>query len=202
VHETCGDEALEWDALYRTGKYLRFWDLQHPSPELVTFLANEVDVVGRKALDIGCGSGRDCILMARSGFQTFGVDLSHEAIKIAKRRAARERLFISLLQADAIHLPFRANYFDLITDRGCFHHLLSEDSRDGYAREVVRLLRPRGRLLLRGCRINEAPFHPITPACLKRHFAEHLFVIGPPLPFDLMTNGGRIASHMCAIQKI
>ncbi len=43
---------------------------------------------GRKILDVGCGSGRYAIELARAGAEVVGVDFSEEMLKMARTRAA------------------------------------------------------------------------------------------------------------------
>jgi len=51
-------------------------------------------------------------------------------------------------RADVRQLPFRRHCFDAAIDRGCFHYP-GPDDRPAYAAELLRVLRPGGKLLLR-----------------------------------------------------
>src|SRR5271168_1302478 len=46
------------------------------------------DVRGKYILELGCGDGRNAIMLALLGAQVVGVDISPKAIEIAKHRAA------------------------------------------------------------------------------------------------------------------
>lgn len=191
---------LDWDELYRNGQYLKSWELDRPSPELVEFLATRPPAPRQSALDLGCGSGRDAIFLARSGYRTCGVDVSAEALELATRNSAREGLQVTWLRADVLALPFDADTFELVTDRGCFHHL-PEEEREVYAREVARVLKPSGTLLLRGCRHRRFPFVPVTEDSLRRHFSSQLFDMGSIEGVELVTNSGVIAGNLCQLQR-
>jgi SAM-dependent methyltransferase len=64
------------------------------------------------------------------------------------RGAAVEHGDVAFACADVRALPFAPGCFDAAVDRGCFHYLPAID-RPGYGRELRRVLRPAGKLLLR-----------------------------------------------------
>ena len=118
------------------------WDHSEPPPEIIS-LSNELPP-GR-AIDLGCGTGRACIWLARAGWQVDGIDFVPEAIAIARERVAaagvadKVRLFV----ADATRLDFLTEPYDLAIDVGCGHGF-SEPELNAYLDEVRRLLRPGG----------------------------------------------------------
>ena len=70
-----------------------------------------------KVLELGCGTGRVTIPVARTGAHVVGVDRSVEMLSHARRRMNRARLKHkpSLVRADIRSLPFRkATRFDLV----------------------------------------------------------------------------------------
>ena len=67
-----------------------------------------------KALDVAMGRGRHALLLARHGFETFGVDIDLDAVRAAMQSAGRDGLQIRGWCADLTmaHLPERV--FDLV----------------------------------------------------------------------------------------
>jgi len=65
---------------------------------LVEFLG---DVTHARILDLGTGTGRAAIALARRGAHVTAVDASDEMLSVARRRAAEERLPISFSEGDA-----------------------------------------------------------------------------------------------------
>jgi SAM-dependent methyltransferase len=130
---------------YATGT-CRWWHLSGPSPELVA--AEAAGAIGEPGVvvDLGCGLGTEVGYLASQGWRGLGVDLSAAALERARTRV-RDASFAC---ADATSLPLAAGSVDLLIDRGCFHYLTAGD-RAAYAREARRVLRARGRLLLRMC---------------------------------------------------
>ncbi len=201
AESTRGNGVWRWKEIYEDGRHSESWECKQGSPELADFLATHGTLTeGASVLDLGCGSGSDCLLLAKAGYRTSGVDLSAEALSIAATRACSEGLEVSWHQANVLDLPFSDATFELITDRGCFHHI-AENERSQYAREVGRVLRDGGELLLRGCRVRQFPFVPVTAESLAKHFPEDVFEVSQPVPLDLVTGAGSLAGNMCVIRK-
>ena len=72
-----------------------------------------VNVTGKKVLDVGCGSGLFFKGVAVQANMVVGVDISRKLLLKAKEQArALQNVFV--LQTDADHLPFRDDSFDNI----------------------------------------------------------------------------------------
>ncbi|MFE6752306.1 class I SAM-dependent methyltransferase [Streptomyces sp. NPDC057684] len=143
-----GDAATWWDGFYadRTRSVPFFAD--KPDENLVSYLRRGLVTPGR-ALDLGCGPGRNAIHLASHGFEVDAVDLSPEAIAWAEERAADAGASVSFHCGDAFALAgteLRGPY-DLIYDSGCFHHL-PPHRRISYLDLLDRTLAPGGRLAL------------------------------------------------------
>ena len=65
-----------------------------------------------KLIDVGCGTGRHSIELAKRGYNVTGIDLSLSQLAMAKGKAAQERVQVTFLQHDARNLPFDKE-FDL-----------------------------------------------------------------------------------------
>ncbi len=66
-----------------------------------------------RILDIGCGTGRHSIELAKRGYQMVGIDLSESALNRAKEKAIEDNLSVEFYQYDARKLPF-IDEFDLV----------------------------------------------------------------------------------------
>jgi len=97
-------------------------------------------------LDFGCGVGNS-IPHLREAFpraRLHGVDPSGESIDLAKRVHAKEATF----RANTGELlPYDDQSFDLVQVACVFHHVKPEQ-RDGWMREIKRVLRPGGQLFV------------------------------------------------------
>lgn len=105
-------------------------------------------VAGRTVLDYGCGTGDWGLMLAGEGAQAAFLDLSPVAIQLVERRAAASGVSdrVRAFAADASDLScFRDSEFDLIYANAAIHHTLKYPHA---LDEVVRVLRPGGRLVL------------------------------------------------------
>jgi SAM-dependent methyltransferase len=92
-----------------------------------------------RILDVGCGTGANLKMLAAHG-QAEGVDISQQAVDFC-----RERGLESVKLGAAEDLPYENDSFDLVTALDVIEHL--DDDVAGL-REMRRVLRPDGRLLL------------------------------------------------------
>lgn len=130
-----------WDGFYGDrGKPVPFFAAK-PDENLVSYVDRGVISPGR-ALDLGCGPGRNAIYLARSGFQVDAVDISAAAIDWATERAREAGAEVDFQCRDAFTLTGR---YDLIYDSGCLHHL-PPHRRISYLALLDRALVPGGHL--------------------------------------------------------
>mgnify|MGYP006277500833 CR=1 FL=1 len=115
----------------------------------VDFLLEELPEPDRKVqvLDLGCGTGRHSIALARVGYAVTGLDLSEELLQQARAKSEDQNLPVNFQHGDARELPFREK-FDavLMLCEGGFS-LVETDAMD---REILagifRALKPGGGL--------------------------------------------------------
>src|SRR6476661_8783124 len=100
---------------------------------------------GLKVLEIGCGLGTDGAQFAKAGADYTGVDLTAAAVELARQRFALFNLPGKFQTADAEHLDFADDSFDLVYSHGVLHH--TPDTA-GAIREIHRVLRPGGRAIV------------------------------------------------------
>jgi 2-polyprenyl-3-methyl-5-hydroxy-6-metoxy-1,4-benzoquinol methylase len=75
-------------------------------------LASLAPFEGRRMLDVGTGTGRAAITLARQGAAVTGVDASAQMLSVARSRAAAAGFSIDFVPGDAHHLPFAERSFD------------------------------------------------------------------------------------------
>jgi len=95
-------------------------------------------------LDLGCGNGRLIELFQDKEIEYFGVDNSEELIKIAKEKYPDK----NFQTADALNLPFSGNFFDKVFSIAVLHQIPSKELRLQFLKEVKRVLKPGGQLIL------------------------------------------------------
>jgi SAM-dependent methyltransferase len=136
-------DADWWDDFYADrDKPVPFFEAK-PDESLVSRFDSGLLKPGR-ALDLGCGPGRNALYLAGKGFTVDAVDLSSTAIAWAKERAGDAD--IRFLCGNAFTLDLEGSY-DLVYDSGCFHHL-PPHRRVTYLDFLDRCLVPGGHLAL------------------------------------------------------
>ncbi len=138
-------------------------------------------------LDVGCGTGAHLALYQRSHSHLFGIDSSPAMLEVAHQRL-RESATLTL--GDGAAMPYADGKFDLVMSMLTLHGMPSE-TRAAVVREMKRVLKDDGRLLL--IDFHPGPYRPlqgwISRAIVvvveflagREHFGSHL---------DFMRKGG------------
>jgi SAM-dependent methyltransferase len=109
---------------------------------------------GGRVLSVGCGVGADVETLVDLGWDAYGIEPGYRQADWDRRRC-RDRL----IQGDGRDLPFEDGEFDAITSYGVIEHVGAVgdsvdvypdvwEQRERYARELTRVLRPGGIMLL------------------------------------------------------
>jgi 2-polyprenyl-3-methyl-5-hydroxy-6-metoxy-1,4-benzoquinol methylase len=99
-------------------------------------------------LDIGCGTGRHSIELAKRGYKMTGIDMSDSQLERAREKAAAEKLSIRFLKHDARNLPF-AGEFDLaiMLCEGAFPLMETDEMNYRILQNAAKALKPEGKLI-------------------------------------------------------
>jgi SAM-dependent methyltransferase len=129
--------------------------------------------------------------LATHGIAVIGVDASPVALELARQRAREANVVVDWRQGDVGRLPVRDGSVDLALDRGCFH-VIPRRRRRLYARQVARVLRPGGTLLLRGARHDDEELGLVgfDRSELDRRFGCRGFACGALEPLTLRARSG------------
>lgn len=93
-------------------------------------------------LDIGCGNCRNLLPFYKKNFRCYGVDLSENMIKEAKKYITKKNMKINLRKADIAKLPFKNKTFDYVIAFSVLHHLKNPENGIG---EIHRVLKTNGK---------------------------------------------------------
>lgn len=99
-------------------------------------------------LDIGCGTGRHSIELARRGYAITGIDLSVSQLTRAREKARQQNLDIHFLEHDARDLPFN-NRFDLaiMICEGAFPLMETDEMNYQILQSASKSLKAKGKLI-------------------------------------------------------
>src|SRR6516225_1755873 len=89
---------------------------------IVPFVEGPQRLEPGRALDLGCGAGRNTCYLARHGWEVIGVDLLGRAIEKARSQAVNIAARARFLQGDVTRLGDLdiGDGFSLIVDSGCY----------------------------------------------------------------------------------
>ncbi|MDI6782885.1 MAG: class I SAM-dependent methyltransferase [bacterium] len=123
---------------------LEFDTFSQQCVEYLTEFLPQLNFQGKTVLDLACGTGTAAILLAKSGYQVTGIDISAPMIRIAKQKAKSAKLPVRFYCRDMRTINFRQRY-DLAT---CFfdamNHLYTYRDFAQVCRNVSRVLKPNG----------------------------------------------------------
>ncbi|MGM0384437.1 MAG: class I SAM-dependent methyltransferase [Actinomycetota bacterium] len=127
-------------------------------------------VAGRRVLEVGCGAGQGTRWVARHGGDAVGVDIAHGMLAVGRGLNASSGVTVPLVLADARHLPFARQSFDVAFT--AFGAIPFVPDPEAVHREVARVLRPRGRWVF-------STSHPLRWVFADDPSAAHLRVVRP-----------------------
>jgi 2-polyprenyl-3-methyl-5-hydroxy-6-metoxy-1,4-benzoquinol methylase len=113
------------------------------------FIENEIGFKkNARILDVGCGTGRHSIELAKRGYPVTGVDLSDSLLYRAKQKAGEQNITVDFRKADARYLTFNEE-FDLVTMlcEGAFPLMETDEMNYDILRNAYNALRKNGKLI-------------------------------------------------------
>jgi SAM-dependent methyltransferase len=122
-----------------------------PDPWLTEVVEGPNRLKPARALDLGCGGGRNTLYLARNGWDAIGIDTLSVAIAKARSAAVGTAASARFLQGDVTRLEELdiGDGYSLINDSGCYYGL-AVNQRDPYASGVTRVAAPGAVLLMAG----------------------------------------------------
>ena len=161
---------MDWDEIY---KGTPAWDVGHPQPAFEA-LVEDGEIKPGIALDIGCGRGENAIMLAMNDCVVTGIDLSEIVVSDAKVKAVERHVNVNFVVGDVLKMDelLKESEFDVIIDSGLFHTMTDED-RPIFARQVYRVLKPRGKYFML-CFSDKEPSGP-RPRRVSKAEIEHTF---------------------------
>jgi len=151
------EAALFWEEKYQSGATA--WDRGEVNPALMYWLDNG-DLAPCRILVPGCGYGHEVLVLARRGFEVWGLDIAPTPLRHVQARLAQERLMAHLVRGDVRDWQ-PAEPFDAVYEQTCLCALAPADW-PCYEAQLHRWLRPGGRLfalLMQTNRPGGPPYH-------------------------------------------
>jgi SAM-dependent methyltransferase len=131
--------AALYDAVYADGADIAFWQVM-------------ATAVSGGLLELGCGTGRVLLPLARAGHEITGLDLAAHMLARCRAKLQAEppevRDLVTLLEADMTSFDLDRRFAQIYCAFGTFHHLRTVEQQLACLEQCRRHLLPHGKLIL------------------------------------------------------
>jgi SAM-dependent methyltransferase len=170
-----------WDKIFKTeGRFF-----PEPFPRFNEALQVFKDHDCSEILDLGCGSGRHLVHLAKEGYRVIGLDISPTGLRLTREWVDEENLEADLVLADMREpLPFRDGSFRGVLSTQVIHHARIASVRSAI-QEIWRVLGSGGVVFVTvSGRKDEGEFEEIEPGTVvpltgpEKGLPHHIFSEG------------------------
>lgn len=120
-----------WDKRYTEHE----WSSQ-PDPALVTLVS---PLLPGRAIDLGCGPGRNAVWLAQQGWDVTGVDSSAVGLDQAVQRAQAQSLHLTAIHSDLLNYELSREHYDLVVIANIHLPLVQRDRLFTRAESALRM---------------------------------------------------------------
>ena len=96
-----------------------------------------------KVLDLGSGSGRHLVNIKNG--KIYLIDFSKEMLKLAEKKAKKEKINAEFKQANIWEIPYENEFFDFAICISALHCVEGEQKREKAVKELYRVLKPKAK---------------------------------------------------------
>ena len=141
------------DKFWNDSVQVNFFKNKLPCPHIRKFLSKiKSPHSDRKALDLGCGGGRNTEMLVRFGFDTYGLDSSPAMVRTTRQRLSKffltSELKKRIILGSMLNLPYPNSRFNVIVSTGVYHQARSEKEYAEAIKESSRVLKKGGWIAL------------------------------------------------------
>lgn len=123
------------------------WFTCAPGIKVMQAVIDGIIKAGDDVVDMGCGPGSNAVFLATAGANVTGVDLSPDALGRARMLAQWAGVEVNFVNASILETGLPTASADVVNDSFTFHNV-ADETREQYAAEVHRVLRPGGVFLV------------------------------------------------------
>ena len=105
----------------------------------------ENGLVGRRILEVGAGTGRDAVTLAKAGAEVLTLDYVAGSLELTRKAAATAGVEVTTVCGDALDSPFLSGTFDVVFHQGLLEHF--RDTTPLLA-DNARILKPGGHVIV------------------------------------------------------
>jgi 2-polyprenyl-3-methyl-5-hydroxy-6-metoxy-1,4-benzoquinol methylase len=134
-----------WQRFWEEADTLELDDVYGTDGRMVREVLRLGDPAGKRIMEVGAGSGRDAVTLAKAGAEVLTLDYVAGSLDITRKAAGAAGVEVTTVCGDALGSPFPDGSFDVV-----FHQGLLEHFRDTtpLLRDNARLLKPGGHVIV------------------------------------------------------
>jgi ubiquinone/menaquinone biosynthesis C-methylase UbiE len=134
-----------WQKFWEEADTLDLDDVYGTDGRLVREITGLGDLHGKRILEVGAGTGRDAVALAKAGAEVLTLDYVSGSLGLTIKAAGMSSVSVSPVCGDGTGSPFADGTFDVV-----FHQGLLEHFRDPLPmlRDNIRILKPGGHLVV------------------------------------------------------
>jgi len=138
-------KGLDWD-LHNKDLVVGHYDSHNTWPHWERLLFRDIDTTDMRALEYGCGPGRNLIKFNKLFLQIDGIDISKECLEKAKINLKEHAVVrnTNLLVGEGDNIPVSDNEYDFVYSVICLQHIACYSIRFNIFKEIYRTLKPNG----------------------------------------------------------
>jgi SAM-dependent methyltransferase len=129
-----------WEAFWADADDLSLADVYDNGGRILREIFAVCDPVGKRVLEVGAGTGRDSVALAKSGADVITLDYSPRSLELIQQASESAGVQIGMVGGDGLQLPFADDSFDVVFHQGLLEHF----------RDPMVMLREHRRVLKRG----------------------------------------------------
>lgn len=104
--------------------------------------------IGKKICDIGCGVGRNLVLLHECGFDLYGTEITQEIVSKTESNLVKMNISAQIKTGSNDKLPFDANFFDFLLSWNSCYYMGNNLDFDMHVKEMARILKNDGYLIM------------------------------------------------------
>ena len=132
------EKGLKAQRLYPNEELCRFMGRNYFSKDMTYEQRNKIRI-----LEVGCGSCANLWMIAKEGFNTYGCDLSENAIILGQKMLEKYKVSASLTSCNMIKTPYEGHFFDTVIDVFSSNCICRKDYIL-FLKEIKRVIKPFG----------------------------------------------------------
>jgi len=114
----------------------------------IPFYKGQVERYDDPVLELGCGTGRITIPIAREGYEIIGLDISKQLLDTAREKSKKENIDIDWINGDMRNFSLNKKFKLIFIPFNTIHHILNLDDMEKVLKNVRKHLKPDGRFIV------------------------------------------------------